>query len=139
MLPVATKHKQRYVWRIFAEHARNTNESCHRVKAGMSDMLGLYGLLRHFVEVRAPTDDGIAVQLRIFQLGCASIDLLLLAKKHRVAVRQAGAKLQALLEEHMHHPAYTPSIHSITSPPIPSIDPRSRCISECKCWASLMS
>ena len=142
MLPVATRHKQRDLWRIFSESGRKVNESCHRVKAGMSDLLGLYGLLRHFVEVRVPAYDGIAVQLRIFQLGCASIDLLLQAKRHRIALRQAGAKLQTLLEEHLHHPASTPPTSPPSHPIHPAhtpIDPRSRCISECRFWASLMS
>ena len=142
MFPVATRHKQRDLWRIFSESGRKVNESCHRVKAGMSDLLGLYGLLRHFVEVRVPAYDGIAVQLRIFQLGCASIDLLLQAKRHRIALRQAGAKLQTLLEEHLHHPSSTPPTSPPSHPIHPAhtpIDPRSRCISECRFWASLMS
>ena len=142
VFPFATRHKQRDLWRFFADRGRTTNEHCQRVKAGMSDMLGLYGLLRHFVEVRAPAGEGIAVQLRIFQLSCTAIDLLLKAKKHRIAVREAGAMLKPLLEEHMHHPPSNPPIH----PPIhPSHKPthpstlRSRCIFGCRSWASAMS
>ena len=86
---------------VFNEWRRETNESHGAVKAGMSELLGLYSLLRHFVETRVGDTSKIGKEVEIFLLTCKAVDLLLAAKKRRVEVRQAGAQLLAVLEEHM--------------------------------------
>ena len=39
---------------MFDLHRGGVHESKHTLKASMSELVGLYGLLRHFVEVRMP-------------------------------------------------------------------------------------
>ena len=67
----------------------------------MGDLMGLYGLLRHFSEDRVPADARIAAELRNFQLACQAVDILVAAKKRRVSVRSAGDQLRVVLEQHM--------------------------------------
>ena len=71
------------------------------IKASMGDLLGLYGLLRHFVEARLPADGRIGAEVDNFQMACKAVDLLVAAKKRRVPVRAAGRQLQALLAQHL--------------------------------------
>ena len=99
--PGQTKRKQKDLCRLFNEQARKTNEDALTIKASMSDLLGLYCLLRHFVEVRLPEDRRMAAEVYNFQLVCKAVDLLLAAKKRRVPVRAAGRQLHALLEQHL--------------------------------------
>ena len=97
----SSKHKQRDLCRLFNDHAQKTNEDHLTIKGGMSDLLGLYGLLRHFVETRVPADRRIAAEVDNFHLVCKAVDLLLAAKKRRVPVRDAGRQLLALLQQHL--------------------------------------
>ena len=99
--PRQTKGKQKVLCRLFNEHAQKANEDALAIKASMSDLLGLYGLLRHFVEARLPEDRRMAAEVYNFQLVCKAVDLLLAAKKRRVPVRAAGRQLHALLEQHL--------------------------------------
>ena len=89
--------KQQDFCRLFNEQARKTNEEALTIKSSMSDLLGLYGLLRHFVEARLPADGRIGAEVWYFQMVCKAVDLLVAAKKRRVPVRAAGRQLQALL------------------------------------------
>ena len=65
----------------------------------MSELLGLYVLLRHFVCMR--NTDAIREDVHLFDLTCRAVDLVLLAKKRRMPVRDAGRQLLAVLEEYM--------------------------------------
>ena len=80
-------------WR--AEHHAHSET----IKAGMSDLLGLYGMLRHFVCLHS--SDAIREDVHLFDLACRAVDLVLQAKKRRVPVREAGRQLLAVLEEYM--------------------------------------
>ena len=67
----------------------------------MGELLGLYGLLRHFVEARCATDNRVAAELRIFQLTCKAVDMILAAKRNRLPLRDVGEKLMHLLEQQL--------------------------------------
>ena len=67
----------------------------------MSELLGLYALLRHFVESRVPQDRRIAAEVYNFHLVCKAVDIVLSVKKRRVSVRDGGRQLQAVLEQHL--------------------------------------
>ena len=86
---------------VFNQWRREANESHGTVKAGMSELLGLYSLLRHFVQTQVKDTTKISREVDIFLSTCKAVDILLAAKKRRVDVRQAGSQLLATLEEHM--------------------------------------
>ena len=86
---------------LFDKYWQHLNEDAETIKGSMSDLLGLYGLLRHFFEARIPTDPRISAELYNFQLVCKAIDILQMVKKRRLEVRDAGRQLQALLTRHL--------------------------------------
>ena len=94
-------HKQKNLCRLFNEQARKTNEDSLTIKASMGDLMGLYGLLRHYSEDRVPADRRIAAELHNMQLACKAVDILIAAKKRRTTLRSAGQQLEAVLEQHM--------------------------------------
>ena len=99
--PRSSQHKQKDLCRLFNEQAQKTNTEKLTIKASMGDLMGLYGLLRHFSEGRVPADRRIAAELHNFQLACQAVDILVAAKKRRVPLRSAGDQLRVVLEQHM--------------------------------------
>ena len=89
------------LWTIFSDWHHDTNVRHGTMKASMSELLGLCGLLRHFVEVRVVDHTLIAEEVYLFGLTCKALDLLLAAKKRRMDVREAGRQLLLVLEEHL--------------------------------------
>ena len=59
------------------------------LKGSCSEFLGLFGLLRHWIEVEAPGDEELLPNKRSFAKLCSIIDLLLHVK--RGVVRSADA------------------------------------------------
>ena len=59
----SSREKQRDLVRLFSEPGRKANAESKSIKASMDELLGLYGLLRHFVEPRCPAGARIAAQL----------------------------------------------------------------------------
>ena len=100
-VPTSGKEKQRDLVRIFREAGRKSNTESKCLKASMSELMGLYGLLRHFVETRCPADARIAPQLRLFAMSCKAVDMLLEAKRGLVALRELCEPLTQLLEKQM--------------------------------------
>ena len=86
---------------IFSDWRHDTHVQHGTMNASMSELLGLYGLLRHFVEVRVVDHTLIAEEVYLFGLTCKALDLLLAAKKRRMDVREAGRQLLLVLEEHL--------------------------------------
>ena len=101
LYPQSARKKQRDLVRIFRESGRKANADCKGIKASMGDLMGLYGLLRHFVEARCPADARIAPHLRLFAMSCKAIDMLLAAKRGLVALRELSEPLTQLLEKQM--------------------------------------
>ena len=101
IFPRASQHKQRGLWKLFNESGRKTNEEHKSIKASMGELLGLYGLMRHFVEARCTTDNRVDAELRIFHLSCKAVDMILVAKRNLLPLREVGEKLMPLLEQQL--------------------------------------
>ena len=86
---------------LFDVYCQKHNEDAETIKGPMSELLGLYGVLRHFTETRLPADPRISAELTNFQLVCKAIDILLAAKRGQLAVRDAGHQLQVALATHL--------------------------------------
>ena len=87
--------------KLFNEHARKSSDEAKTLKASMSQFLGLYGLLRHFVEVSAGRDHRLRDLVYNFMLVCKALDLLLAAKRRRLPPKAAGEQLMATLQAHL--------------------------------------
>ena len=72
-----------------------------KIKASASEMLQLYGLLRHFVESQLDGIAEIAAERASFEAACRCMDIMLLAKRGRVDMQEAANMLQIAAREHM--------------------------------------
>ena len=74
-----------------------------RIKCQASELLSLYGLLRHFVEVRVGEVPVLAPQRRSFDAACEMMDLLLQMKRgtHRIDVQCLAGLASRHLDWHI--------------------------------------
>lgn len=74
-----------------------------RLKGSCAEFLGLFGLLRHWVEVEAPIIEELADRKKSFSNVCGIIDLILHIKRGIVSTSEGADKLAALCTEFMRH------------------------------------
>ena len=77
------------------------NEDAKTIKAGMSELLGLYRVLMHFLATRVSSGGPLDTHVHLFQLVGKAVDLLLAVKHRCLAPREAGRKLELVLQQHM--------------------------------------
>jgi hypothetical protein len=107
VFPQWHKHKSRSMYHVF-DLARQSEKNPSKVKASCSELLALYGMLRHFVEERVAPIAALGPQIASFQAVCRVMDLILVAKRREADFLHASVELQRALEAHMqlHQHAY---------------------------------
>ena len=101
--PKATRTKMLAIWRIFDGHAREHLDKTKKIKCQASELLGLYGLLRHWVfTVVAPNavlqGVDLSAEIDAFKATCKVIDIIMILKKGYAADEPARVDLLVQLE-----------------------------------------
>ena len=81
--PDAYSTKGALLWRVFDEQHRYPDNP-HKLEADASELLGLYSLMRHFVEVRFDGRDELARERYASDACCNAMDLILKMKNRIV-------------------------------------------------------
>jgi hypothetical protein len=91
------------LYKVFHDHYTNDDTV---LKCQASDCIGIYGLLRHFVETRAIED--MDLQRASYLAACAVVDILLQAKRGLVELTDAAVRLNAAAAQYFdrHKAAY---------------------------------
>lgn len=99
--------KSRELHRIF-DPRRVSQDNPGRLKASCSELLGVYAILRHFIECHVADTDELRPQRRSFFAACRILDLLLHAKHAVAALHEAIPSLEAACASFMrlHREAY---------------------------------
>ena len=88
------------MWRIFDQWGSSANTKHGSIKCSASELLTLYSLLRHFAETRLPQQDpNLSGQLHCFYLACKAVDTIMIAKRGRIPMAEAGTNLRTCLHE----------------------------------------
>lgn len=87
--------------RLFDDYGAKANAEHDTIKASASEVLSLYGALRHFVETRLPDDPRVQPHVEAFLAACKCVDVILLAKRGAISRTQARSSLVAAVSEHM--------------------------------------
>jgi len=95
------KGQGRALWRIFNDYGRQANQDHSTIKCSASEMIGLYGLLRHYMETRVPPDPRLERVKLNFLLIAKVVDIFLLAKRRAMPMREASEKARAALIAHL--------------------------------------
>ncbi len=99
--PLAHTSKSKSLYRVFDVYRSSASAEADRLKCAASELLGLYGLLRHFVEVHVGRRDEIAAQREVFDQACTMLDLIMSAKRGEVPVSAVATKLRSVTSTHL--------------------------------------
>ena len=95
--PRQHKSKGTRLWLIFQDR----RVSPHKLKASASEMLQLYGLLRHFFQRHVWTCAEVRDELDAFEAACRCVDILLQAKRGRIDMHEAATLLEDSARQHL--------------------------------------
>jgi hypothetical protein len=70
VVPKSKRHQGRNLARVFNESGARHNSEHQHLKCSASEVLSLYGLLRHFVDSRLAGDRRVAAEVLSFKLAC---------------------------------------------------------------------
>ena len=105
--PMHRRQKMRQLSRIFDEHSRSHMDDDMHFKCMASELLGLYSLVRHFVDVAVSAADRavLSLECQAFAWACDVVDMIMLLKRshasqpHRMSIirrlREATDKMIA--------------------------------------------
>lgn len=98
--PAHARTKASTLYRVFDSH-RSPGSEPGTLKCSAAELLGLYGLLRHFVATRTANIPSLSPQVASFQAACRSLDLVMLSKRGVADPAQASDMLQAAVVKHL--------------------------------------
>ena len=99
--PQADRQKSKMLHRVFSSYRESREGDPYKVRASASENLGLYALLRHFIETRLAAVDGLAAERASFASCCQVIDIFLAAKRNQADPLESAAALRRALVQHM--------------------------------------
>ena len=100
MFPMFAKGKAKQLHRVFDVN-RISADQPDKIKASCSELLGLYGLLRHFFELHVRDGGAVQAEYRSFLAACEVLDLILITKRCTADVVQAANRLAVAASEHL--------------------------------------
>jgi hypothetical protein len=99
--PSALHQKHRHLWKMFNEYRIPEGAETH-VKGSMTEILGLYSLVRHIVATTAAFNDPTLHLERTSLMNCCVVvDLFLMAKRRRAPARDIARRLRQANSHHM--------------------------------------
>jgi len=99
--PRGTGCKGKLLYRVFDDYRSHSSESAERLKASASELLGLYGILRHWAAVEFEGRPELDAERKSLNAACRVVDLFLRAKRGLATPSAAAGELLHALNEHM--------------------------------------
>ena len=99
--PQSMGAKGKLLWRIFDFHRLDDHGEVDKVRASVSELLGLYGLLRHYFATEVVDRPELLPHWRSFEACCRVLDLILAAKKKLVSPKRAASILRVRISRFM--------------------------------------
>jgi len=101
IFPAATRSKGKGLHRVFNEFRAHSSQKADRLKASASEMLGLYGLLRHWSATEVGDRPELTAERASFEAACEVIDILLRTKRGFIDLNVAAHMLRRAVTNHM--------------------------------------
>jgi hypothetical protein len=99
--PYASQVKSKNLYNIFDELRQKKRGEPAKLRCNASELLGLFGLLRHFAETCVGESEDVAKEMASFNALSECLGLILLAKRGMLHLGDAGARLKAASENHL--------------------------------------
>lgn len=91
--PAAGRAKAKALHKVFDEYRSQSSQEADKLKCTASELLGLYGLLRHFIETRVGSPEDLSAKRTSFDAVCLCLDLILMAKRGLASCREVAPRL----------------------------------------------
>jgi hypothetical protein len=98
--PSVSKSKAAQLHRVFDPRRQSENNE-DRLKCSASELLGLYGMLRHFIELHVPELPELAPYRASFDAVCRVLDILLQLKRRTVSIEHGVHSLKEAVSRHL--------------------------------------
>ena len=99
--PRHSSGKSKALHHIFSGSRWSSSNEAGKLKAGASELLSLFGLVRHFAETRLQDMDDLRAELKSFFAACKVLELLLQCKRCMADPLAASASLQSAISLHL--------------------------------------
>ena len=100
--PMAMRSKSGQLHRIFSQYRKSSDsDEVDRVRASASELIGVYVLVRDFIETEVGDPPELARERQSFEAACLCIDIILRAKMSLLSMRDASNLLTRALSDHM--------------------------------------
>ena len=87
------QHKGKQLHRIFSTYRLNDKGEIDKIKASASELLGMYSLLRHYVNTQVTRTDTLEPNFKSFEACCSILDLIQAAKTNKVPTASSAREL----------------------------------------------
>ena len=87
--------------RIFNDYRSSSSEKSDHLKASASELLGVYGLVRHWAAMYVGEREDLRAQRLSFESACDIVDLILQAKRANISMPEASLRLKRAISTHM--------------------------------------
>jgi hypothetical protein len=104
LFPWFNNHKGQELHRIFNKHRCNADGEHDKLRASASELLGVYFLVRHWVETEVVphlADGELTGEVASFREGCTAVDIILAAKKKLLPMPTAADELRKTVSKWM--------------------------------------
>jgi hypothetical protein len=99
--PAASSSKSGRLHTVFNSYRSSSSHEADKLKCSASEALGLYGLLRHFIEVYAVIGDDLVGHRASWEAACKTVGLLLAAKHEAGSCAAIGPHVSSSTAAHM--------------------------------------
>jgi hypothetical protein len=105
--PSMHRSKSNELHRVFDSFRHRSSKRADALKATASELLGLYALIRHYVETKVPNDRAPLAQAS-FDACCKCVDIINWARHGRITTAEAAPMLKAAVQDYIrkHKAAY---------------------------------
>jgi len=99
--PFSRRSKSAGFWHVFDPFRSRSSKEAERLKASASEILGIYSVVRHWVATVVGPRPEIADKRASFDAGCATLDIMMQAKKGLISTAQASVDMLQAVEQHL--------------------------------------
>ena len=101
IFPAQRRHNMRQLHLVFNDFRHAYAENHEKLKASATELLSVYGLLRHWVAVEVSTHASMAMQVASFNACCDILDIIQRAKQGRCTMAEGSRLLMQAASRHL--------------------------------------
>jgi len=99
--PRALQNKGNLLWRVFSEYRLDDSGNVDKIRCSASELLGLFGLLRYFFEIKMRIHPALTANWESFEACCDVLAFVMAVKNGEYQLREASSLLKEKIARFM--------------------------------------